>query len=201
MQTNRDVLVLFALCPLLGATQSLGAAIGLGLVVVVVVALAAALRLATRSVVSRSLQTAAAALLWAGALTAVDLSLQSWWPRLYLELGIFLPLLLATTLYAAAPHDAGHPPVSAPLVQGATFLGAAVLLGAARELTGQGSLFATGEVLLEPLSLARVAGLSLFEENRAFLIAIMPPGALIAAGLLLATRNAIRRRAEPGPGE
>ncbi len=201
MQVRNDFLVLIALCPLLGATQSLAAAIGLGLVVLVAVVLTGLLRLATTPLTPPSLQTATEVLLWASVVTAADLALQSWWPQLHRDVGLFLPLLLTAPLVAAASCDAGPQPTPLTLTQGAVFLGAAVLLGPARELTGQGSLFATSQLLLEPFMIARVAGLSLFEENRAFLIAIMPPGAFIAAGLLLAARNALWPLATGRPDE
>lgn len=201
MQTRNDSLILLALCPLLGATQSLAAGAGLGLVVLVAVMLSGLLRLATNPLTTPALQTATAVLLWTSVITAVDLTLQSWWPQLHRDMGVFLPLLVTAPLVAAASRDASHQLPSPTLTHGAVFLGAAVLLGAARELTGQGSLFATSQWLLEPLTTARVPGLSLFEENRAFLIAIMPPGAFIAAGLLLAARNALWPPATPRPGE
>lgn len=200
MQTRNDSLFLLALCPLLGASQSIAAAIGLGFVMLVVVAVTELLRLASMPLTAPALQPATAILLWAATVTAGDLALQTWWPALHRDFGLFLPLLLPTGLlffaFARGPHPAWH-----HVGLGAIFLGAAVLLGAARELTGQGSFFATSPLLLEPFPIPSLAGLSLFEENRAFLIAIMPPGAFIAAGLLLAARNALWPPAVTGPAE
>lgn len=190
MQTRNESLCLLAVCPLLGASQSLAAAIGLGLLVMAAVALTGLLRLAVNPLTAPSLRTATAVLLWAGIISAADLTLQTWWPALHRDFGVFLLLLLPAGLLAVALDD-GPLAVRHNLSQGTVFLGAAVLLGTARELTGQGSLFATSQLLLEPFTSTRAVGLALFEENRAFLIAIMPPGAFIAAGLLLASRNAL----------
>ena len=64
-----------------------------------------------------------------------------------------------------------------------------IVLGAIREVLGQGTLFDGAELLLgEWASVLRVEVLHL--DNK-FLLAILPPGAFIAMGFLIAVKNYI----------
>jgi electron transport complex protein RnfE len=64
-----------------------------------------------------------------------------------------------------------------------------VALGAIRELFGQGTLFASMHLLFGPI--ASTWMLQPFGENYSFLIAVLPPGAFLVTGLLIAGKNAI----------
>ena len=84
---------------------------------------------------------------------------------------------------------------------GLGFTGVLVALGASRELLGQGTLLANAHLLLGDWA----RGLEwsvLGDDYRGLLLAVLPPGAFIGLGLLLALKNVIdarRRRARPAP--
>jgi electron transport complex protein RnfE len=64
-----------------------------------------------------------------------------------------------------------------------------VLIGAARELLGTGALFANMHLLFGPI--ANDWQLTLVADYKGFLLAILPPGAFIVLGLLIAGKNRI----------
>jgi electron transport complex protein RnfE len=67
-----------------------------------------------------------------------------------------------------------------------------VLLGAMRELIGQGTLFYGAELLLGEW--AKSLTLHVFHVEQSFLLAILPPGAFIGLGLMIALKNAIDQK-------
>ncbi|MCY1423128.1 Electron transport complex subunit RsxE [compost metagenome] len=70
-----------------------------------------------------------------------------------------------------------------------------VVLGAARELLGTGTLFANMQLLFGPL--AENWQLSLLgSDYKGFLLAILPPGAFLVLGLMIAGKNIVDQRAE-----
>ena len=69
-----------------------------------------------------------------------------------------------------------------------------VVLGAIRELLGTGGLFANMHLLFGES--ARAWQITLIDDYQSFLLAILPPGAFIVAGLLIAVKNQIDARAK-----
>ena len=74
-------------------------------------------------------------------------------------------------------------------MMGLGFLIVLVCLGAVRELLGQGTLLADMQLLFGPI--AESWTLRPFGEGYSFLIAILPPGAFLVMGFLMAIKNAI----------
>jgi len=64
-----------------------------------------------------------------------------------------------------------------------------VMIGALRELFGTGAVFANMHLLFGPM--AANWQLTLIPEYKGFLLAILPPGAFIVLGLLIAGKNRI----------
>ena len=61
------------------------------------------------------------------------------------------------------------------------------LLGAMREFLGQGTLFADMHLLLGPM--AQNWTLVIIDDYRGFLFAVLPPGAFVGMGLIIAAKN------------
>ena len=80
------------------------------------------------------------------------------------------------------------------LMQGIGFLIVLVLLGGFREILGQGTLFSGAELLLG--AWATELMLTVYESERSFLFAVLPPGAFVGLGLLIAAKNWIDGRLE-----
>ena len=64
-----------------------------------------------------------------------------------------------------------------------------VILGGMRELLGQGTLFAQADLMFGEA--AKDLTITVFENYRGFLLALLPPGAFIGLGLLVALKNTI----------
>jgi len=142
--------------------------------------------------VPREVRLAVFVMVIAAAVTSVELAMAAWWPGLHATLGIFLPLIVTNCLVLArAESFASREPVSRALLDGLAmglgFLLALLALGATRELLGRGSLGADLHLLLGD----RFAGVAwqAFPESRGLLIALLPPGAFVLLGLMLALGN------------
>ena len=119
--------------------------------------------------------------------TVVQLAMEAYFYPLHKALGIFIPLIVVNCLILGrAEAYASRNGVVASVVDGAGmglgFTLALFVLGAVREILGSGTLL----------------GVSLFgEAYPPFLLMILPPGAFIALGVLLAGMNLIDARRTP----
>lgn len=189
---NPGLVQLLGLCPLLAVSTTLGNALGLGIATLAVL-LASSL---AASLVGRWLlpevRIGVFVVTIAAAVTAVELVAAAWLPALHQSLGIFLPLIVTNCLVLArAESFASRQPLPRALLDGLAmglgFLGVLLLLGAGRELLGHGSLGADLDLLLgERFS---GTGWRLLPESRGLLVALLPPGAFVLLGLLLALLN------------
>ena len=119
--------------------------------------------------------------------------------ELYLILGIFIPLIVTNCIVLGrADGFASKHSVPAAvwdgLMMGLGFSLVLVLLGALRELIGTGALFANMHLLFGDMALNWK--LELIANYRGFLIAVLPPGAFMVLGLLLALKNIIDAKME-----
>ena len=190
---NPGFVQLLGLCPLLAVSTSVANALGLGLATLVVLLTSNALAALAGPRLPREVRLAVFVLVIAAAVTAVELSMAAWWPGLHASLGIFLPLIVTNCLVLArAESFASREPLSRALIDGLAmglgFLVALLLLGAMRELIGQGSLGADLHLLLGERM--RDAGWRIFDREHGLLIALLPPGAFVLLGLMLALGNA-----------
>ena len=79
-------------------------------------------------------------------------------------------------------------------MMGAGFLVILVVLGAMREVLGQGTLFADMQLLFGPG--AADWEVALIGDYQGFLFAVLPPGAFIGLGLIIAGKNIIDKHLE-----
>jgi len=204
---NPGLVQLLGLCPLLAVTNSTVNGLGLGIATLIVLTLSNVCVSLVRRQLASEIRIPAFVLIIATLVTSIDLSLQAWLPDLSRNLGIFVPLIVTNcTLLARAEAFASRQPVGLALqdglAQGVGFALVLISLGALRELMGQGSLMADADQLLG----AWAAGLEiqLLPEGWGLLLAVLPPGAFIALGLMVALRQGLvarpsRAAAEPEP--
>mgnify|MGYP001032177062 FL=1 len=190
---NPGFVQLLGLCPLLAVSTSVVNALGLGLATLAVLLASNALAALAGPRLPREVRLAVFVLVIAAAVTTVELSMAAWWPGLHASLGIFLPLIVTNCLVLArAESFASREPLARALLDalamGLGFLVALLLLGATRELIGQGSLGADLHLLLGERM--RDAGWRIFDREHGLLIALLPPGAFVLLGLMLALGNA-----------
>ena len=130
-------------------------------------------------------------------MTIVELSMNALLHELYLILGIFIPLIVTNcVIIARAESFASKNNVKASFVDGLTmglgFTCVLLLLGSAREIIGQGTLFSQAHLMFGESF--RSMELVVFEDYGGYLLAMLPPGAFIGLGLLLALRNIIETK-------
>jgi electron transport complex protein RnfE len=174
-------------------SNSLANALGLGLATLGVLVVSNLVAAVVGPHLPREVRLAVFVIVIAAAVTSVELAMAAWWPGLHDSLGIFLPLIITNCLVLArAESFASRHPVPGALLDGAAmgtgFLIALVMLGAVRELLGRGSLGAGLELLLGPSFTG--TGWQVFPESSGLLLALLPPGAFVLLGLLLALGNA-----------
>jgi electron transport complex protein RnfE len=194
---NPAIVQLLGLCPLLAVTGTVVNAIGLGLATTLVLVTSNTCVSLIRNVVSDAVRLPAFVMIIASAVTAIELLMQAFSYELYQILGIFLPLITTNCVILgradgfASKHSLG-PAVYDGFIMGMGFALVLVLLGALRELAGTGALFANMDLLFGP----DAAGweIVLVEDYQPFLLAILPPGAFIFTGLIIALKNVIDDR-------
>lgn len=191
---NAGVVQLLGLCPLLAVSNSVVNGIGLGVATIFVLTLTNLLVSLTRGWLPHEVRLPAFVLLIAGAVTCVELAMNAYFHELFRSLGIFLPLIVTNCLILAraeslASRTSARRAVIDGLAMGSGFALALLILGAAREVVGHGSLFDRAGEMLGPW--AGWLELQLFPADKGFLLAVLPPGAFIALGFLVALRNGI----------
>ena len=115
--------------------------------------------------------------------TICDYVMQAYTPELYQALGVFVPLIVVNCIILGrAEAFAYKNPVLNSVLDGAGmslgFLLALVSIGVIREVLGAGSVF----------------GITLFDERIAATIMILPPGAFITIGCIMAFLNKMEKK-------
>ncbi len=197
---NPGVVQLLGLCPLLAVTNSAINGIGLGLATLLVLVLSNLAVSATRRWLQPEIRIPIFVLIIASLVTVVDLLMQAWLAELSQTLGIFIPLIVTNcTILARAEAFASRQPMarslSDGLAQGLGFALVLIALGAGRELLGQGTLMADAHLLLGDW--AQSLELRLMPADWGLLLAVLPPGAFIGLGLLVALHQRIQRSQQP----
>jgi electron transport complex protein RnfE len=136
-------------------------------------------------------------LIIASVVTVIELAMNAWFHELYLILGIFIPLIVTNcTIIARAESFASKnaiiPSVIDGLFMGIGFMAVLVVLGAMRELVGFGTLLAHADLMFGEIGKSMT--LQPWEQYRGYLLAILPPGAFLGLGFIIALKNVIDRR-------
>ncbi|MEH6588902.1 MAG: electron transport complex subunit E [Halioglobus sp.] len=193
-KNNPAIVQLLGLCPLLAVTGSVVNATGLALATMMVLVCSNTAVSLIRNIVSDAIRLPAFVMIIASAVTCIELLMQAFAYELYQILGIFLPLITTNCVIlgradAYASKNALLPAMYDGLIMGVGFGVVLILLGAIRELLGTGALFADMHLLFGPE--AASWKLVVVEDYQDFLLAILPPGAFIFTGLIIAGKNLI----------
>ncbi|MFQ5346122.1 MAG: electron transport complex subunit RsxE [Mariprofundus sp.] len=181
---------LLGMCPLLGVTTSVENGFWMGAATLLVLLGSNLVVSMVRGVIPKNVRIPAYITIIAAFVTVVGMAMNAWMHEMYLILGLFIPLIVVNcAILGRAEAFASKSSVSDALMDalavGLGFTFALVLLGGVRELFGQGELL----------------GFSVFGDSYPdVLMFILPPGAFIALGFILAAINlinrAVARRAE-----
>ena len=194
---NPALVQLLGLCPLLAVTGSVVNALGLGLATLAVLVGSNIAVSLIRHQVSDAIRTPAFVMIIATFTTCTEMLMKAYTYELYQILGIFIPLIVTNCaiLGRAEAFASKQPLLPAAfdgLMMGLGFGAVLLVLGAIREIIGSGTLFANMDLLFGPM--AANWGFQLFGDNYGFLVMILPPGAFLVTGLLIALKNIIDSR-------
>jgi len=196
-KNNPGLVQLLGLCPLLAVTSTLTNAIGLGLATLFVLICSNVTVSAIRQWVPKEIRIPIFVLIIASFVTCVQLLMNAYTFGLYQSLGIFLPLIVTNcAIIGRAEAYASKNPIKQAsfdgLMMGLGFLLVLMLLGAVREILGQGTLFDGANLLLGDW--ASVLRVEVYKLDTQFLLVILPPGAFIVMGFFIAMKNVIDER-------
>jgi Na+-translocating ferredoxin:NAD+ oxidoreductase subunit E len=191
---RRDVALLLAMCPLLAVSDTVVNSIGASVFVLIAAPLAALLFLAVRPLLSEEAQLPAAFVLFVSVASCLAVLMRAFFYDLHGALGVFAPLTAANCALVGACAADDAPARSRfidVLKTSGAIAGVLLVLGFARELVGRGSLLHDAGLMFgvwaQPLET------NVFRVDMGFLLGMLPPGAFISLGLLLALLNWRRR--------
>jgi electron transport complex protein RnfE len=196
-KNNPGLVQLLGLCPLLAVTATITNALGLGVATLLVLVGSNILVSLVRDFVPKEIRIPVFVMIIAALVTCVQLLINAYAYNLYLSLGIFLPLIVTNCVIIgraeafASRNSLAHSAFDG-LMMGLGFTAVLVVLGASRELLGQGTLFGGADLLLGDW--ASVLTIHVWHVDTPFLLAMLPPGAFIGMGLLIALKNVIDSR-------
>ena len=196
---NVALVQLLGLCPLLAVTGTFINGLGLGIATLLTLMLSNMFVSIIRHWIRPEVRIPIFVLIIASIVTTIELAMNAWMHDLYLVLGIFIPLIVTNcSIIARAESFASRNGVFDSLLDGFMmglgFLLVLITLGGMRELLGQGTLFAHADLMFGEG--AKNIMLSFGDDYSGFLLAILPPGAFMGLGILIALKNLIDKRRE-----
>jgi len=189
---NTGLVVLLGLCPLLAVTNTVVNGLALGLATILTLVFSNLAVSLARGILRPEIRIPAYVLIIASVVTVIQLLMQAWLYDLYRVLGIFIPLIVTNCAIigraeAFASRNPPLPSVADGLATGLGFCLALVALGALREVIGRGTLMSQAGLMFGDLGVS--LKLTIFPGHPGFLLAMLPPGAFIALGLMIAGKN------------
>jgi len=185
-KSNPVLVLLLGMCPVLGVTSSATNGIGMGIATMFVLVMSNFVVSILRHVIPKKMRIPCFIVIIASFVTIVEMLTQAYTPQLYKALGIFIPLIVVNCIVLGRSEAFAYKNgIAASLFDGfgmgIGFTLALFAMGAIREILGNGSLF----------------DIQIFGENfNSMLIMIMPPGAFLTLGYLLALANYINKKTD-----
>jgi electron transport complex protein RnfE len=181
IKENPVFVLLLGLCPTLAVTSSATNGLGMGLATLFVLVCSNIVVTMIKSFIPDKVRIPAFIVIIASFVTIVELVMQAYVPALFETLGIFIPLIVVNCLVLGrAEGFASKQSLLSSFIDGLGmglgFTFALTLLGAVREMLGNGSIFDVK-----------------FTTGDAILIFILQPGAFIVLGYLIALINKLRK--------
>ena len=196
---NPGTVQLLGLCPLLAVTTTVINGLGLGLATTLTLVASNVIVSLIRRLVRPEIRIPVFVLIIASIVTVIELAMNAWLHELYLILGIFIPLIVTNcAIIGRAESFASRHTVDRALLDGLAmgvgFTLVLVILGGMRELIGQGTLLAQAHLMFGEFG--NQLEIILLKDYRGFLLAILPPGAFLGLGFLIAGIDIINARRE-----
>jgi len=192
---NPVLTLLLGLCPTLAVTNSAYNGIGMGVATGFVLICSNLFVSMLKSIIPKSVRIPVYIVVIATFVTIVDMSLKAFMFELSQSLGLFVPLIVVNcVILGRAEAFASKNTVFRSLLDaiGMTigFTLALFVLGAIREIIGSGTLtlFQMGDVEVKFFILGK--------SYPGILVMILPPGAFLTLGFMMAAKNVIQARLE-----
>lgn len=189
---NPGVVQLLGLCPTLAVTTSAVNGLSLGLATALVMAAANGSISPVRTFIPSEIRVPVFILVIAALVTVIDMSINAFAHGLHKVLGIFIPLIVVNCIVLArvesfAAKNAPVPSMLDGFMMGTGLAMVLTLLGGIREIVGKGTLFSGLDLVFGPG--AKQFVLTVIPDYHGFLLAVLPPGAFLGLGILIALRN------------
>jgi len=194
---NAGLVQLLGLCPLLAVTTTVINGLGMGLATLMTLVFSNVIVSLIRKLVRPEVRIPVFVLVIASVVTVIELAMNAWLHELYMILGIFIPLIVTNcAIIGRAESFASRHTIDRALLDavamGIGFTLVLVTLGGMRELIGQGTLLSHAHLMFGEIG--RDWMLVIIDDYRGFLLAILPPGAFIGLGFMIAGVNVINAR-------
>lgn len=182
IKENPTFVLLLGMCPTLGTTSSAINGMSMGLATMFVLICSNVVISLVKSLIPDMVRIPAFIVVIASFVTVLQMMLQAFQPDIYASLGLFIPLIVVNCIIlgraeAFASKNGVLPSFFDGLGMGLGFTLALTLLGAVRELLGTGCIF----------------NVSLYSEDYGMLMFVLPPGAFIVLGYLIALVNKMKK--------
>ncbi|OOF46037.1 electron transport complex subunit RsxE [Rodentibacter trehalosifermentans] len=193
-KNNPAIVQLLGLCPLLAVSSTATNALGLGLATMLVLTCTNTVISLFRKHIPHEIRIPIYVMIIATTVTVVQLLMNAYTYTLYQSLGIFIPLIVTNCIVigraeAFASKNSLLHSIWDGFSMGCGMALSLTVLGALREILGQGTLFEGIEHLFGEQ--AKFLTWHIYQTDHSFLLFILPPGAFIGLGLLLALKNRI----------
>lgn len=181
LKENPTFVLFLGMCPTLAVTTGVTNALGMGLSTTAVLICSNLVISLLRKFIPDKIRIASYVVIIAGFVTVVEMLLKAYLPELSKSLGIYIPLIVVNCIILgrAEAFASKNSPLSSildGLGMGLGFTCSLTLISSVREILGSGSF----------------AGISLFGESfQPVSMMILPPGAFLTLGVLLAIINVI----------
>lgn len=194
---NAGLVQLLGLCPTLAVTVNITNGFALGVATIFVMMLSNISISPIRNYVPESARVPIFILVIAGLVTMVDLSINALSKPLYDALGIFIPLIVTNCIVLARVEAFASKNSTLPSLYDGFFMGLGltfvlIILGAVREIVGNGTLFQNLHFLIGEKY--QFLTIQLFDSSDGFLLAALPPGAFIALSALIVFLNLVNQK-------
>jgi electron transport complex protein RnfE len=182
LRENPTFVIVLGTCPTLAITTAAVNGLGMGAATTFVLVFSNLFISLLKNFIPDKVRIAAFIVIIATFVTIVDLVMKAYTPDLYRALGIFIPLIVVNCIIlgraeAFAQKNDVLPSILDGLGMGLGFTLAITLIGSIREILGNGSFF----------------NIPLLGENATtILIFVLPPGAFVTYGFLIAIMNRIK---------
>ena len=194
-KNNPALVQVLGLCPLLAVSASVVNALGLGLATLMVLTASNTVVSLIRNQISDTIRLPAFVMIIASLVTCIELLMKAFTYELYLILGIFIPLIVTNcaVLGRAESFASKNKVLPAALdgfMMGLGFMLVLFCVGVIREVLGTGAIFNNMQLLLGDTAANWKINV-LGSHYPGVILALLPPGAFIVVGFLMAGKNVI----------